>query len=188
LLLAISQVVGPLPLTWLDFHAVRKDEVIELHWNTANERDNLFFSVERSTDGYTFYEVGKVKPNESANTKNEYAFYDTQDLAKAVYYRIKQLDSDGKYSYSSIAFVNADASSTLLFEVYPNPSLSGEINVHFTSEVVALELIDVLGKSIYSIALTKDHTSIKLTGIIPGVYILSAIANGKSFQEKVVVH
>ncbi len=192
LLLAVSQVLAPLPVTWVDFHATHKADGILLHWSTAQEKSNAYFSVESSTDGMVFQEISKEPAAGNSVSLQEYMYLDTQPLSENVYYRIKQVDADGQYNYTSIIFVHANLATPVLFEVHPNPAVDGEFHVRLQSyDVQSLQLLNLLGESYYSEVLaglqTSEMITISTTDIPYGIYVLTAVAKGKSYSTKVII-
>lgn len=100
-----------LPVTLIGFNAEGQNEKILLTWNTASERDNEAFFIERSTDGLSFEAIGRVEGAGNSYTMQSYSFEDKElpKSARMVYYRLKQVDFDGSFEYSSIKNVILDA-------------------------------------------------------------------------------
>jgi uncharacterized repeat protein (TIGR03803 family) len=114
---------SPLPLTWLSFDAIRLDEkTVKLHWQTTAEVNNRGFEIEQSENGVNFYAIGFQDSQGNFQTVNHYQF--RLNNSQSAYYRIKQVDNDGKFSYSTVRYVAA----TLACRLYPNPS-AGEIKL-----------------------------------------------------------
>ena len=112
-----------LPVTWLSFDGIYKDKSTQLLWSTASEKNNKAFVVERSLNNKTFEAVGLVNGSGTTNMAIQYQFLDVQlpDVS-VLYYRLKQIDYDGKFNYSQVIKVNADeAEMETLFSVSPNP-------------------------------------------------------------------
>ena len=103
-----------LPVTYFNFSASKQQQSVLLNWQTANEINNNYFSLERSS-GYNFTELNKIY----SNNKHAYSYTDMQPLQGANFYRLKQVDKDGKFSYSQI--VSVVFSDENIFVVYPNP-------------------------------------------------------------------
>jgi len=120
-----------LPITLLDFEAKRKNIYAELNWVTASETGNDGFEIEKSTDLMYWKKIAFVN---GAGNSNEIIYYNYNDLLteniqnrnSVVYYRLKQIDFNGKYSYSAIKFIDLNAAGTetpVLYSVYPNPAV-----------------------------------------------------------------
>lgn len=114
-----------LPVTWLSFDARLIDNKINLLWRTANELNNDLFEVERSENGIEFEKIGTVKGNGNTLSVSTYLFVDDylQQAEKAIlYYRIRQIDYDGTFSFSDIKTINLHSSTNLKsIKLSPNP-------------------------------------------------------------------
>ena len=94
-----------------------------LNWATASEQNNYYFIVERSPDGRTFIETGKVKGAGNSNIRLDYALLDFKAPAGTLYYRLKQIDFDGKSEYSKVVVVQLkEAKHGGVAKLYPNPA------------------------------------------------------------------
>ena len=153
----------PLPLTWGSITANRKKGTAFIVWQTYNERQTAFFEVERSADGMLWNTIGGPVP--AANTSNfhQYHFSDSTVLNNKTFYRIKQVDRDQQFSYSSIAWVPAIQSQSVV-SIYPNPA-THQVSIQSSiTPLKTLHIYDVNGQLIK-------------TAIVPAVttYALSVI-------------
>ena len=129
-----NQAMINLPVELLDFTATLAEEnTVQLDWQTATEINNDYFDVEWSTDGIEFQKIGEVQ---GAGTTNEVQFYEfTDNLNRVVheysgrhglhYYRLKQVDFDGKFEYSEVVNINIqifEQLNTQTIKIYPNPT------------------------------------------------------------------
>lgn len=141
---------APLPVELLYFSATAIDnKVVECKWSTASETNNDYFIVERSKDGYVFEEAGRVDGAGNSSHTLYYTFTDGQPYSGVSYYRLKQVDFDGLYTYSDIAAVNIFGSNGGLF-VYPNP-FTTQTGIRFSvtnGGKVSLKIYDAIGKEI----------------------------------------
>lgn len=98
---------NPLPVQWLSFAAKRESAIVLLDWATASEINSDYFEVQRSENGSMFNVIGKVMASGESNNVSEYQYLDTKPLnnGKPVYYRLKQVDRDGQFSFSKICVV-----------------------------------------------------------------------------------
>ncbi|RYG29254.1 MAG: hypothetical protein EOO01_38495, partial [Chitinophagaceae bacterium] len=111
----------PLPVTLINFSArIVSNEVI-LHWQTASEKDNHYFRVERSVNGKNFSEIGRVTGKGNSATKATYTFSDEHPTAGTAYYRLCQIDFDGRQFFSPVigAQVSAIDKQEASYSVYP---------------------------------------------------------------------
>ena len=155
-------------------------------WETASETNNAYFDVERSQDGETFEKIGKVDGfGAGVSTINhEYKFIDDDVCNSIRYYRLKQTDIDGQFSYSETVAVNCADREGGVF-IFPNPATS-ELNITFyeaNKGDIGIEIIDILGKVISSeiYPTLKGYNKIATTVIdLPtGIYYIM-LKSGKS--------
>jgi FlgD Ig-like domain len=144
---------GPLPLTFISFGGVLKDNEAELTWATANETNNSGFDIERSRDGKNFIAIGFIKSKGNTSAETDYSFTDAALQAGINYYRLKQTDYDGNFKYSSvikIAYTNGNANT---ITIAPNP-FSNNTSISFTlpqSQKVSIQIFDIDGRLIKTI-------------------------------------
>ncbi|MBK8194640.1 MAG: T9SS type A sorting domain-containing protein [Lewinellaceae bacterium] len=143
--------LGALPVKLTDFKALIHSEGVRLFWSTATEKDNLGYDIERSGDNRNWTTLGFVPGNGTSASPNTYDFMDRDPLAGVNYYRLKQMDTDGKYEYSPMVIADVRANA-LSFEVYPNPSTTGALTFRTVSQIdgeALLEMFDWVGYKVY---------------------------------------
>lgn len=184
-----------LPVSWLSFTGFANGENVDLVWVTAQEINNKGFEVERSIDGITFENVGFVKGAGNYNGKLNYAFVDAGALSSnsIVYYRLKQVDFDNRFEYSSTIVVRNNVEVSNDVKVFPNPfkeTVSIELR-NATELTGTATLIDIEGRIVKSISLnlSKGYGSFEMSGLDElkdGVYFVKVNIGGQSYQEKLV--
>jgi hypothetical protein len=118
---AVPLSVLPVELIFFDAQADLVNKQVKLSWATASEKDNDFFSIERSANGRVFYSIGTVQGAGDHVGRLDYSFSDMSPLQGISYYRLKQTDFDGTYSYSSVVRIILPAGNTEAV-VFPNPA------------------------------------------------------------------
>ena len=112
----------PLPVELNSFNAKAKGGDVELVWQTKTEVNNYGFELERKSSAKSWEKVSFIKGNGNSNSPKEYSFVDKNLTDGSLYtYRLKQLDNDGKFSYSDEVEVEVVPSNYELFQNYPNP-------------------------------------------------------------------
>ncbi|WP_170865231.1 T9SS type A sorting domain-containing protein [Hymenobacter psychrotolerans] len=109
---------NPLPVTLISFTAERQREVVNVAWATASEKDNARFEVQRSADGKAFSTLESVEGHGTTTRRHDYRIVDRQPLAGLAYYRLRQLDTNGKATFSPVVTVAPGKELAL----YPNPT------------------------------------------------------------------
>lgn len=179
---------SPLPVKLLTFGGKQVNNDVLLSWTTENERNNSGFILERSVDGVTYAQVGFVKGTNQTGV-SKYNWLDNKvDLSRTIYYRLKQVDFDGKFTYSPIVTIEPVITSSAL--VYPNP-VADELYIalpEVNGGKVAIEIMDLQGR----ILLSKSSNADKVirveetTALAPGVYIARIKANGVTSEHKFI--
>ena len=105
--LIVTEIIppAPLPVELANFNAKVINEKVMLSWTTLSETNNAFFEIEKSLDGRDFISVKKILGAGTSTLQNNYEAWDNQPFRGENYYRLKQVDTDGKYSYSNIEFI-----------------------------------------------------------------------------------
>ncbi len=184
---AVATNSGALPLTWLGIKAFEQDGEAFLTWRTANEVNTDRFEIERSEDALNFRSIGSLKAQNIGNTRLEYQFKDAsaKDLnANPLYYRVKQIDSDGKFDYSATAVLWRGVSLNPLVEnIYPNPS-PGKTRLELSTDTpTQLEVRSANGQLISTHQINAETIDLDLSNLPPGLYLLQ-FKNGAIVEEK----
>jgi hypothetical protein len=183
------QTQGALPVTLIDFGAVYANDKVNIKWTSTFELNNDRFEIERSTDGVSFKSAGTVKGLGTSSARHEYQFND--DVSRNVlnkndlYYRLKQVDLDGKTSYTKILVVRVYRTKTLQsLSVTPNPAINDiKVNVQLNENAyIVLKVanssgIEVMRKTTRG---SNGTNSLRLEGtsrLQAGIYFLEVIIN-----------
>ncbi len=113
-----------LPITLLSFDAEKQVNSVLLNWVTVSEINNDYFTIEKSMNGIDFVSVGTVKGSGNSTEKNEYNLVDAKPYNGVSYYRLKQTDYNGSFTYSELRVVEYKGKSSNS-KIYPNPSKDG---------------------------------------------------------------
>jgi endonuclease I len=150
---ALTNNFTTLPVSWLYVNAEKTTpKLIKISWSTVSEQNNDFFTIERSTDGSSFIAIANVAGKGNSNMKNAYSVIDDPDNGVLelpnIYYRIKQTDRDGLYSYSDVMVLSNFISNEQIV-VSPNPfSQTFTLTSENKLPAPVFDLKDVNGKTI----------------------------------------
>lgn len=192
--------VGVLPITLISFDATLTEEkTILISWETAQEINNDYFTIERSSNGISFEEIEEVQGAGNNAEKNYYETYDYDPLEGVAYYRLKQTDFDGEYEYFGIVGVSFETldNGDCILKIYPNPCIGrctvtmSECEDNITG-MVKVQVLDASGHLIISeVPYTQSDGSFAYSintsnNFAPGIYIIKA--GGSNIKtEKVIV-
>ena len=191
---------NPLPIELLSFNANCDGNNIKLKWSTITETNNDYFTIERSGNATDFEAIGTVNGAGNSNSILNYQFTEESETVNCIngtklYYRLKQTDYDGKYSYSNIAYVNCCKNSDNLFAIGPNPNngylqctVSGTVN-----KQVNLKVFNTFGQNVYSnnYYLLNDVKTfnIDVSNLENGIYIFHIVTDiGYSYERTLVIN
>ncbi|MEP7278964.1 MAG: Ig-like domain-containing protein [Bacteroidota bacterium] len=185
----VFQSAGALPVTIVDLGAVYANNKVNVKWTTTFELNNDHFEVERSTDGISFKSVATVKGQGNSATLHNYQFND--DVSKNVlnkndlYYRLKQVDLDGKASYTKVLVVRVYRTKSLQsLSVTPNPAINDiKVNVQLNeNSYIVMKIanssgIEVMRKTTRGSIGTNSFSLEGTSRLQAGIYFLEVIVN-----------
>jgi hypothetical protein len=172
-----------LPIELLDFQGKNAQNGIALRWQTATETNNSHFIVERSDDGKRFEALDKIAGKNTTMTVQNYSFLDEKPLKGSNYYRLKQVDNDGKSSLSRI--ISIKSQNDAAFVVFPNPT-KDVVTVRLSEDetLSKIQLIGIQG----NIILETTQNTISLRNQPKGNYIIRAMnSEGQMYSKSVVL-
>lgn len=171
--LTVSSADAPLPVALVRFTAEPLGPDALLKWATASEKNNAYFEVEASADGRTFRHIGQVAGQGTTTQAHDYRLVDpaiAQYGASLVYYRLRQVDLNGTFTYSPVRAVAVSQSALALF---PNPT-TGAATLIGTAPGAAVTVFDAVGRLVLSAtADTAGTAPLALPdGLAAGVYVV----------------
>lgn len=182
---------SPLPIDLISFEGKEKEHSISLAWTTASERENDYFTLERSSDAENFETIGTILGSGTSTTPIEYSIEDFQATAGVNYYRLSQTDYNGtKETFDVIAVMN-NKQSEVSSNIFPNPTQDGKITLRVQAEKNAklsysLYLMD--GRFIE----TKTFSDKTIELVLPSEktsYLIQVMANDEIIgRHRVVQH
>lgn len=196
----ITNQANPLPVVFTALEAKLNNNATDLTWSTLSEKNNAKFIVERSTDMVNFIEIGLVKAVGNSNVKNTYTFTDVKPESYTTnYYRIKQVDFDGKFAYSNIASITTDIKGngvnntdevTTTAKVFPVPT-KDVLNIEqLDGTTLTYSIVDVFGSEVLTgtTEITENGSSINVSTLANGIYFLVAKTdNGMATKTRFIV-
>lgn len=137
---------SPLPVMLIYFkHEVNSKNEVILTWSTASEKNNDYFTVERSADNHGFKEIGRVKGSGTTSQTKVYTLVDKQPLNGTSFYRLKQTDINGSYELFAAIEVKVNRNNQARLTVFPNP-FSNEFTVSFEAEQSGIYQVQILSQ------------------------------------------
>jgi hypothetical protein len=177
-----------LPVQLIRLDATPREQIIDVAWSTATERNSDYFDVERSPDNSTFSRIGSVPAAGDAQYQSDYLLTDESPIHGANYYRLRQVDRNGKFIYSRtvVAFMGAGSPVPVLF---PNPA-DDLLNVAFTAAqdgTATLLVEDALGRTMATSSIEVSRrsktTEVPIRSLARGWYNLRILLPDGSVQQ-----
>ncbi|WP_426059353.1 hypothetical protein [Hymenobacter sp. B1770] len=169
---------APLPVALTAFTAEQDGSSALLRWTTATEKDNAYFVVESSPNGQDFTTLHQVAGQGNSSRAQHYQYSD-QNVARyatsTVYYRLRQVDTDGKSTYSPVrAFLGRQvAAKEARLQVWPNPAQPGSLVRVQGEPATQVQLFDARGRLLASVLVAADGVAgLPAEGLSPGVYLV----------------
>jgi PKD repeat protein len=185
------EITGPnnaaLPVNLLQFWGNRiSQNEVNLFWNTATEKNNKGFNIERSTDGFNFSQIGFEAGKINSNELTKYNFNDQSATQDYLYYRLKQVDIDGAFSYSPIIRIDTEMNDSKVFS-FSYGLNQNEIVVQGSSGLGKLKIINQNGQIVKQFNLVNQIEYLDLTELAKGIYLLEFTNDsGETQMEKLL--
>ena len=186
ILLSSNAPLKLLPLSFLDFRGEVKNKSIGLEWETTNENNTDYFDVERSSNDFNFTPIGTLKAGNAPGIL-QYNFTDYIPGNSINYYRLKQFDIDGKFTYSKVIHFQNPAS--LALSVSPNP-VKNKINLDVSgfqnNQDINYYIFSASGNLVKTGHLNSANSraTVDVSNLIGGIYIIKAVSKDVTVSKE----
>lgn len=176
--------VTALPVELIGFEAKREGTQVAINWQTASELNNDYFTIERSVDGINFETVELISGAGTTTEVQSYTAYDIPATEGTLYYRLKQTDYDGTFTYSDVVTV-AESKVKNELKVYPNPNQGSTFNIDAGTDFrnKSIEITGIDGRKILSIQ--PDSRVVVVDALPRGMYFIRLTDNSKNSSSVV---
>jgi hypothetical protein len=181
---------GPLPVELTSFSSSCEEDIVTLSWSTASEQNSSHFDVEKSNDGSAWRVIGSISAAGNSTQDINYSFVDSEKSNDQNYYRLNQVDIDGKNKIYDPIFVDCEGNASQLI-TYPNPSKDG-FNIVISDSKLVGESILIIRDAMGKVVLRKSISIEEGTNLFPiaaneienGVYFIT-IENANNDSETI---
>jgi len=179
--------VNPLPVSLTNFEASIENKAVNCKWTTQSEINNDYFELQHSGDAINFSKLGIIYGAGNSQRELNYSFVDNNPLSGINYYRLKQVDFDGKSEYSDIISVAIDNIGDKAFQAYPNPT-TGKFTVEVATPIQkgTIRIINTKGEIVKKVFIDGAYQTIDISDCIKGTYMLM-YSSGTSFYTRKIV-
>jgi hypothetical protein len=182
-----------LPVSLLDFKAtISTNKTVAITWATSAEINNKLFVVEKSADGVHFSTLQSVTGAGNATLQHNYTVIDNSPFDGITYYRLQQIDNDGKTTVSKVVSVNMSKAAINYFSVFPNP-LTNQLTLNINAkndQKATIVITDIFGRTLQTNALqlTKGNQlqRLAINKLAAGNYNVTIVFNDTKLTKKVV--
>jgi len=184
--------VAVLPITLLDFYGETKDQKVILHWMTATETNNSHFEIQRSGDLQDIETIGFVNGQGNSNRITQYVLEDNSPLSNKPYYRLAQVDYDGKTTYFDWIKVSMTAKNANMVKLFQNPVLGEKVSGTLAGSIPEkLFLTDLSGRLVSNgevVQLTENFSYFSFAKPVDsGLHFIHFQMDQEILVEKVVI-
>lgn len=189
---SLDCVILPVALSEFYVNYIPEEKGADIYWKTDSERNNDYFTVEKSKDGIVFETIGNVKGAGTTSLPTEYYAYDPNVDYGVTYYRLKQTDFDGEFDYSDVFSINALPEENDVLTMFPNPTTDVTeliFNCNQKGESV-VNVTDSKGFVLYSQAFEcisgGNRIEVDLSNSLSGIYFVTVTTNSKVYTGKLL--
>ena len=186
--------ITPLPIELLSFNARFEVDHVNLAWTTSTEKNNDYFVVERAGDDLKWIEVLSTPGAGNSTSQLSYFEKDREPLLGISYYRLKQVDFDGQYSYSDVVSVlNTNEKDEDAVFLYPNPSAGGMVILRIPASAerfaTQVRIFDLQGKIVWIGAFAESQNILEVNygDLNSGIYLVEIRSDVIYESKKLIV-
>jgi extracellular elastinolytic metalloproteinase len=174
---------GVLPVTWLDFTAQLTNRQTALQWKVTNEVNVSHYEVEHAADGINFTKLFNVEVNPSTNPNKTYNQIHPSPVAGNNYYRIKQIDYDGRSSYSRTRLVRSEAAMAI--SISPNPAQS-TVRIQSAAAMKNIQVFNTAGQMVLTANPFASNYNLNVATLPTGTYSVRIETNNEIVTQKLI--
>ncbi|HKP31656.1 MAG TPA: T9SS type A sorting domain-containing protein [Chitinophagaceae bacterium] len=175
-----------LPVTFVNFYLLKKNGDVEVHWATGSEINNNHFEIERSGDGKSWSMIAMVLSLGNSNSTVNYSYTDKNNKSALAYYRIKQVDIDGRATYTAVRTIKNDGSANNT-DIFSNKK---NITIKFDQikSVVSVKVFNLNGQAIMQQTYNNSaYISFGMNNSNTGLYIVQVTDENNQTESKKVM-
>jgi hypothetical protein len=189
-----TNLANPLPIELISFNATVQQSEVKLQWATASELNNDFFTIQRSQDAENWEDVVEIKGAGNSQVRLDYETIDGLPHSGISYYRLKQTDFDGKFTYSELKKIEYTDIKPQ-FRIYPNPVVDSKFNFELTGAdpdtEVPVRIVNLQGVIVFERSYKTDKsgrvkTRVELNQLSSGMYVVIVNA-ATGLRKKILI-
>ena len=193
-----SEFNGTVPVTLTMFNGENIGSANKLVWNTYTEINSAFFEVQHSSNGNNFETIANVYSqanNGNSSIPFNYQFIDNNPFEKNTYYRLKQVDKNGKFTYSKVISIKSHNKNLELIDVYPNPIVNKNFTVSLSNLqkgnynlTIANAIGEAVSSKLIAIQNSNEVNTIAIeNNFITGIYFIKITGNNTNLVKQIII-
>lgn len=179
--------LGALPITFSSFIAQKQNKVVKLSWSTEQEINSSHFIIERSADGRSWQTIGNIAAAGNSNNHLEYTAYDNLPLNGTSYYRIKEVDKDGRLQVSVVRPVSFDKGYSVTVAPNPAKDLIVVTMDRINNARSTIQLFNASGNLVFTERTTLSSFKINTSAFGRGLYFIKIINAGEVATQRIIL-
>jgi len=179
--------LGALPVSFSSFFAQKQDKIVKLSWSTEQEINSSHFIIERSADGRTWQSLATMNAAGNSSNHLEYVAYDNLPLNGTSYYRIKQVDKDGRMQVSVVKTIRFNLGYSITIAPNPAKDLVTVTLDRISNTVSNIQLFDAAGNLVFKEQTKLSRISINTAAFARGLYFIKISNAGEVATQKVLL-
>jgi hypothetical protein len=186
-----SNINCTLPLTLLYFKGASTEKGNRLEWKTSSETNVAGFDIQRRQNSASWESIGFVDGAGTFGSILAYSFLDQFPGWGTQYYRLRQVDLDGKFTYSPIISIEDRAKSGTTAEIYPNPVREGHFFIYLSQppiEASIVRIINSTGVTVMESNINEALNQVDVNGLIPGIYVVIVSTGVENTCNKLIIY
>lgn len=180
--------LNPLPIELISFNGNCNNNSVELHWATATETNNNYFTIERSSDGINWTKLKDIPSQGNSSHQQNYSYTDELPGSNnTLYYRLMQTDKNGdSEQYDMIAVEKCKSLNYESISIYPNPSSSGIFSIKGNKGLSQVNVYDAKGKLVYETSMSESSAEVDISSLATGIYLMKISNNEFNKSIKII--
>lgn len=177
-----------LPIELIGFDAKKTDQGVAISWTTATEINNDYFEIQRSNNNSDFNLVERVNGAGNSNIKLNYSIFDKEALTGVVFYRLMQVDYDGKTTYSNSISLTPNREGISVENLITDDNKLSFDFINPNNEKVQIKLIDINGRTVKTIDLNNSQSiNIDVNNLSSGIYMMTVLSSQRILVKKILL-
>lgn len=172
-----------LPIKLISFDYKKNDQGVRLLWSTESEVNNERFEIEKSSNGYSFSTIGTVRGKGNTSSRQDYSFLDNTLDSRIHYYRLNQIDFDGKHEYSPIIKVENRSNRVKLYPTHIVNTLNVEIE---DTDAASLTIFNSMGLVFLNSVLNQEFNTVDISSLPAGIYNVKIESKSQFAIERII--